>query len=57
MARSVFPFPGSKICYFVGIFGVFQPRFRDFNADFHRKMLDIVKQHPNNDKIWADRML
>ena len=26
----------------------------DFLADFHRKLLDIVKQHPNNAEIWAD---
>ena len=25
-----------------------------FSADFHRKSLDIVKQHPNNAEIWAD---
>ena len=26
----------------------------DFLADFHRKFLDIVKQHPHNAEIWAD---
>ena len=24
----------------------------DFLADFHRKSLDILKQHPNNAEIW-----
>ena len=26
----------------------------DFLADFHRKLLDIVNQQPNNAEIWAD---
>ena len=29
-------------------------KFSGFSADFHRKYLDIVKQHPNDAEIWAD---
>ena len=32
----------------------FSAQILGFSADFHRKLLDIVKQHTNNDGIWAD---
>ena len=32
----------------------FSAQISGFGADFHRKSLDIVKQHPNNAEIWAD---
>ena len=32
----------------------FSAQISRFSADFHRKSLDIVKQHPNNAEIWAD---
>ena len=32
----------------------FSAQISGFSADFHRKWLDIVKQHPNNAEIWAD---
>ena len=32
----------------------FSAQISGFSADFHRKSLDIVKQHPNNAEIWAD---
>ena len=36
------------------IFFIFLAQISGFSADFHRKSLDIVKQHPNNARIWAD---
>ena len=35
-------------------FSLFTAQISEFSADFHRKSLDIVKQHPNNARIWAD---
>ena len=35
-------------------FSLFLAKISGFSADFHRKLLDIVKQHPNNGRIWAD---
>ena len=35
-------------------FSLFSAQILGFSADFHRKSLDIVKQHPNNAEIWAD---
>ena len=32
----------------------FSAQISGFSADFHRKSLDIVKQHPDNAEIWAD---
>ena len=32
----------------------FSAQISGFSADFHRKWLDIVKQHTNNAEIWAD---
>ena len=38
-------------------FSRFSAQISGFSADFHRKSLDIVKQHPNNAEIWADRLI
>ena len=35
-------------------FSLFSAQSSGFSADFHRKSLDIVKQHPNNAEIWTD---
>ena len=35
-------------------FSRFSAQISGFSADFHRKSLDIVKQHQNNAEIWAD---
>ena len=35
-------------------FSRFSAQISGFSADFHRKSLDIVKQHPKNAEIWAD---
>ena len=35
-------------------FSQFSAQISGFSADFHRKSLDIVKQHPNNAEIWAE---
>ena len=32
----------------------FSAQTSGFSADFHRKSLDILKQHPNSAAIWAD---
>ena len=34
----------------------FSAQISGSSADFHRKSLEIVKQHPNNAEIWADSM-
>ena len=33
---------------------IFTAQILGFITDFHRKSIDIVKQHPNNAGIWAD---
>ena len=58
MASICFTIPGSKtwpenVADFVE-FLLFSAQIPGFSADFHRKSLDIVKQHPNNAGIWAD---
>ena len=37
-------------------FSLFSAQISGFRADFHRKLLDIVQQQPNNAGIWADGM-
>ena len=37
-------------------FSLFSAQISRFSADFHRKLLDIVIQHPSNAEIWADSM-
>ena len=46
-----FSVPGSPILLKCSLFS---GHISGFSADFHRKSLDIVKQHPNNAAIWAD---
>ena len=38
-------------------FSLFSAQILGFSADFHRKSLAIVKQHPNNARIWDDFVL
>ena len=45
---------GSKTLPTLLKFSRFSGQISGFSADFHRKLLDIVKQHPNNAEIWAD---
>ena len=45
---------GSKISLTWLKFSRFSAQISGFSADFHRKLLDIVKEHPNNAKIRAD---
>ena len=35
---------------------MFSAQILGFSADFHRKSVDIVKQHPNNARIWAESL-
>ena len=35
-------------------FSGFPAQLSGYSADFHRKSLDIIKQHPNNAAIWAN---
>ena len=51
ICSSVF---GSEISPTLLKFSRFSAQISGFSADFHRKSLDIVKQHPNNAEIWAD---
>ena len=56
MTSSCFSVPGSETSPIFFKFSQFSAQISGFSADFHRKLLDIVKQHPNNAKIWADSM-
>ena len=49
-----FSIPGSETSPILLKFSRFSAQISRFSADFHRKLLDIVKQHPNNAEIWAD---
>ena len=49
-----FSFPGSETLPILLKFSLFSAQISGFSADFHRKSVDIVKQHPNNAAIWAD---
>ena len=44
------------ICFSVTLLecSQFSVQVSGFSADFHRKSLDIVKQHQNNATMWAD---
>ena len=46
--------PGSKTSPILLKFLQFSAQISGCGADFHRKSLDIVKQHPNNAAVWAD---
>ena len=50
LTSKFFSVPGSEIANYVEIFAV-SVQISGFIADFHRKLLDIVKQHPNNAAI------
>ena len=51
-----FSVPVSETSSMLLKFSQFTAQISGFSADFHRKSLDIVKQHPNNATIWADSM-
>ena len=53
MAIICFLFPGLKKLP-ISEFYEFSAQISGFGADFHRKSLNIVKQHQNNADIWAD---
>ena len=54
MTSICFSVPGSKTSPILLKISWFSAQISGFSADFHRKSLDIVKQHPNNAEIWAD---
>ena len=54
MTSICFSVSGSKTSPTLLKFLRFSAQISGFSADFHRKSLDIVKQHPNNAEIWAD---
>ena len=54
MASICFSFPGSKTLPILLEISLFLAQISGFSADFLRKSLDIVIQHPNNAEIWAD---
>ena len=54
MTSICFSVPGSETVPISLKFSRFSVQITGFSADFHRKSLDIVKQHPENAKIWAD---
>ena len=49
-----FSVPGSEKSPILLKCSLFSAQISGVSADFHRKWLDIVKQHPNNAGIWAD---
>ena len=54
LTRIYFSVPGSEKSPILLKCSLFSAHISGFSADFHRKSLDIVKQHPNNAAIWAD---
>ena len=56
MTNICFSVPGSETSLILLKLSLFSAQILGFSADFHRKSLDIVKQHPNNAEIWADSM-
>ena len=46
--------PGSETSPILLKFLRFSAQISGYSADFHRKSLDITKQHPNNAAIWAN---
>ena len=54
MTSICFSVPGSETSPISLKFSLFSAQILRLSADFHRKSLDIVKQHPNNAEIWAD---
>ena len=53
MTSICFLVPGSKTLPILLNFSRFSVQISGFSADFHRKSLDIVKQHPNSAEIWV----
>ena len=54
MASICFSVPGSQRLPILLKFSRLSAQISGFSADFHRKLLDIVKQHQNNAEMWAD---
>ena len=54
MTSICFSIPGSETLPILLKFSLFSAQISGFSAVFHRKSLDIVKQHTNNAKILAD---
>ena len=54
MTSICFSVPGSETSPISLKFSQYSAQISGFSADFHRKSLHIVKQHPNNAEIWAD---
>ena len=46
--------PGSETLPILLKFSRFSAQISRYSADFHRKSLDIIKQHPNNATIQAN---
>ena len=53
MTSICFSVPGSETSLILLKFSLFSVQILGFSADFHRKSLDIVKQHSNSAQIWA----
>ena len=49
-------FPGSKTSPILLEFSLFSAQISGFSTEFYRKLLNIVKQHPDNAEIWADNV-
>ena len=54
MTSIFFSVPGYDTSPILLKFSRFSAQISGLSADFHRKSLDIVKQHPNNAEIWAN---
>ena len=54
MTSICFRVPESETSPILLKFSLFSAQISGFSADFHRKSLEVVKQHPNNAKIWAN---
>ena len=54
MASICLTFPGLKKSLILLEFSVFSAQITGISANFHRKSLDIVKQHLNNAEISTD---
>ena len=46
--------PGSETSPILLKFSRFPAQISGYSADFHRKSLDIIKQHPSNAAVWAN---
>ena len=52
MTNICFSVPGPEISLILMKLSRVSAQISGFSAGFHRKSLDIVKQHPNNAEIW-----